>query len=146
MKYRFNISALILALVFLVASNGVAVFEHICGTSKTRDFSFFEKIECKMENQVESCCAKKVQPLKNHDCCSNSHFYNKLSVEGFTSSLFTLKKIEKQFTPKAAIVTYFQTTPPIYSHYYSGLAPPKNAYLIASNLQPNLSELQVFLC
>jgi hypothetical protein len=146
MKYRFNIPALFLAVLFLVASNGIAVFEHFCSSSNSYQFSFFDKIVCKMEKPVASCCAKKIQAIKKNDCCSHSHFFSKLNVEGIASSVFSIKHLEKQFAPIIAFITTYKIIPHLTENYYSGVAPPQNKYIVASQLQPHLSELQVFLC
>lgn len=145
MKYRFNIPALLLSALVLVASNGIAVFEHICNTSQTRNYSVFLKTKCDMEKPVAPCCAKK-GIVKKKNCCKHKEFFSKLSIDGFTAKLVELKKVKKELSLKNISAYSFNLLSRYRNNYFSGLSPPDNLYHIKALLQPTPSELQIFRC
>ncbi len=143
-KLKTNISALLLAALVFVASNGVAVFEHICNISQTHSYSLFVKPACEMEKSAASCCAKLKSTKK--DCCNHKQFFSKLSVEGFTVKQLQLKQIEKQTHPESRITFASNNNKQIFENHYSGLQQPDNVFTIKSILQPSSISLQVFRC
>lgn len=146
MKYRLNLPALFLATLFMVASNGIAVFEHICNISNTHHYSLFSNTTCEMDKPVASCCAKNVSPSTKKDCCAHKQFFSKLSIEGFTAKQLILKPSEKQTTIPFGTIHAYAINFRLTERYYSGLAPPDNYYTIQTCLQPARSQLQVFRC
>ena len=141
MKNKINIPALFLALLVCVASNGISVFEHICGTYHSRDFSFFKNITCDMEKSVTTGSHK-----ESNGCCQHKHYFSKLSVEGFTAKLIQLKPIEKSLTTYYYTYNFTNVSRSIMENHFSGMPPPDNLYKIKALLQPSLQELQVYLC
>jgi hypothetical protein len=146
MKYKYKISALLLALLFLVASNGVAVFEHICSTSNARDYSFFWEITCKMEKTTTSCCAKPTNQTNKNDCCNHKQYFSKLNVEGFTANPVVLKHNLFHSCISYISLPIYNINVALAASFYSGLAPPNNIAVIQSLLQPSSIKLQVFRC
>jgi len=145
MKYRINIPALLLAVLFLVASNGIAVFEHICNSSNTHHYYFFSKVACEMDKPLAPCCAQKIAPIKKN-CCADKQFFSKLSVEGFTAKSFILKQVERYYVFACIVYPTHLIDKRLTEYYYCGLAPPGNMFTIQSFLQPKHSRLQIFLC
>ncbi|HNE51286.1 MAG TPA: hypothetical protein PKM51_01995 [Chitinophagales bacterium] len=146
MKYKFKISALLVALLFLVASNGIAIFEHICTSSNAKAYSIFGKITCKMEKPAASCCAKTNQPTNKNNCCNHKQYFSKLNVEGFIANQVVLKQPTAfQYFSHGYLSAYIPGTVHV-TTFYSGLAPPSNAAYIQSLLQPSAVKLQVFRC
>lgn len=145
MKFKTNISALFLAILIFVASNGIAVFEHICNTSQTRSYSLFLKPACEMEKPLAPCCVK-LGLVKKKGCCEHKQFYSKLSIEGFTAKQLYLKSIEKQFSFDFLSFNFLHLNKQLFENYYSGLPPPDNIYQIKSILQPSPIDLQTFRC
>ena len=146
MRNKINTPAILLAMLFLIASNGVAVFEHICNSSNARHYTFFSKMTCKMEAPVAPCCAKKNQDLKKKKCCEHKQFYSKLQVDGFTAKPLVLKPNISPIFQLYGNVNTYTINPVLTEQYYSGLAPPVNHFLIQFNLQPTQQELQIYLC
>ena len=144
MKYKFKLSAVLLALLFLVASNGVAIFEHICNTANDRQYSIFGKISCKMETPAASCCAKASTTKKN--CCNHKQHFGKLNVEGFTANKVVLKHILHTYIFTYTTLPTYTVNIAITSSFYSGLTPPNNTAIIQSHLQPSSIKLQLFRC
>ncbi len=146
MKNKYKISALLLALLFLVTSNGVAIFEHICTSSNAKDYSFFGKISCKMEKPTASCCAKPAKQPNKNGCCKHKQYFSKLNVEGFTASQLELKhKLYHSYISYIALLIS-NINVALANSFYSGLAPPNNTAIIQSLLQPSSIKLQVFRC
>ena len=145
MKFKTNISALFLATLVFVASNGIAVFEHICNTSQTRSYSLFLKPVCEMEKPIAPCCAK-LGLTKKKGCCEHKQFFSKLSIEGFTAKQLQLKPIEKQVCLNLLSFNLIHFNKQLFENYYSGLPPPDNIYQIKSLLQPSPIDLQTFRC
>jgi len=146
MKFKTNISALLLATLFFVASNGIAVFEHICNTSRTHSYSLFIKPACEMEKEVKPCCTEKPAIAKSKNCCDHKQFFSKLSVEGFTVKKMQLKPLEKQLSLNFFPAYFFHYNKRLFESYYSGLPPPDNNYRILSLKQPSSVALQTFRC
>lgn len=146
MKFKTNIPALLLAALFFTASNGIAVFEHICNTTQTHSFSLFSKPICEMEKPVASCCAKKAALVKKKNCCDHKQFFSKLPVEGFVAKQLQLKPIEKQTGLDFVSPDFHQYSKQIFESHYSGLPPPDNIFQIQSILQPSPVSLQTFRC
>lgn len=146
MKFKTNISALLLATLVFVAGNGIAVFEHICNSSQTHSFSLFTKSICEMEKPVPSCCAKKAALIKKKNCCDHKQFFSKLSVEGFVAKQLHLKPIEKQTGLNFLAPYFYHYNKQLFESHYSGLPPPDNVFQIQSLLQPTPVELQTFRC
>ena len=145
MKYKTNIPALIVALVVLFTTSGVFVFEHICTSSKTRNFSMVTQPTCDMENPAASCCNEKPVASKKN-CCEHKQFFNKLTVEGFLSKSMVLKPTEK-IQDNFFCFSNNTFTPNAYTFYYSsGLSPPGDFLQLRPLLLPERSELQVFRC
>ena len=145
MKFKTNISALLLAVLVFIASNGIAVFEHICNTSQTRSYSLFVKPVCEMEKPLAPCCAK-MGLTKKKGCCAHKQFFSKLSIEGFTAKQLQLNPIEKQISSDFLSPNFFSYNKQIFENYYSGLPPPRNGYQIKWLIQPSPVELQTFRC
>lgn len=145
MKCKTNISAILLATLVFVASNGIAVFEHICNTSNTRSFCVFEQPTCKNEEPLSPCC-EKMGLKKKDNCCTHTQIFSKLSVEGFTAKQLYLKSLEKQLSLDFFSTIFFQFNQQNFENYYSGLSPPDNLYQIKSFLQPSSIKLQIFRC
>ncbi len=145
MKYKINISALLVALLVFVSTNGFIVFEHICNTSRNSDFSILAKTSCDNDKPLAACCAK-MGIQKKKGCCENKQFFNKLSIEGFTAEK------TKLVTPKAEVNNYFinsstyKTSTITFESHYSGLPPPDNLFEIQFYLKPSPERLQVVLC
>jgi hypothetical protein len=133
-----------MALLVFVASNGIALSEHICKTSKTHDFSIFKEAQCEMEKPLSSCCAKKME--KKKDCCEHKQLFKKLSVEGFTSKLIKLKSHEKLVLQDYWINSHLFSHQNYYHGFITGIPPPDNLYTIKYLLRPTPVELQTFRC
>jgi hypothetical protein len=144
MKYKTNISAILIAFVVLFATNGVVVFEHICNTNHSRDFSILKDKKCEMEKPVASCCAKK--GIKKKDCCEHKQFFSKLSYDGFTAKQLEVNSIEKEIKLHFLANNFLHFNQQIFETYYSGIPPPDNLYTIKYLLRPTSVELQVFRC
>lgn len=145
MKFKTNIPVLLLATLFFVASNGIAVFEHICNTSNTRSFCVFSQPSCENEKPLSPCC-EKMGFKKKDNCCTHTQIFSKLSIEGFTAKQLQLKSIEKQISFNFLPADFFQHNKQLFENYYSGLPPPDNISEIQSLLQPTLVGLQTFRC
>lgn len=145
MKYKTNISALLLAILVFTASNGIAAFEHICNTSNIRSFCIFTEPTCENEAPLSPCC-EKVGLKKKKNCCTHTQIFSKLSVEGFTAKQLQIKPIEKQNDPNFITNNFSIFNRQIFENHYSGLSPPHNIFQIKSILQPSLQELQIFRC
>ncbi len=148
MKFKVNITALSLAALIFVASNGVALFEHICNTSHTRSFSLFSDTSCNQEKEAVSCCKKeqKLPAQKAKDCCEEKQFFSKLNIEGFTAKQLLLKSLMLFEMPVTWLHTFGTVLQLNFENYYSGLSPPDNLHIILSCLQPDTTSLQVFRC
>ncbi|MFN8284150.1 MAG: hypothetical protein U0U67_13100 [Chitinophagales bacterium] len=144
MKFKTNIPALLMAILVFVASNGIALSEHICNSSKSHDYSFFSKATCEMEKQVSSCCAKKI--INKNDCCEHKQFFKKLPIEGFTANQIELKPFEKLVLNDYWINSYAFNHQINYDRYITGIPPPDNLYVIKYLLRPTPVELQIFRC
>ena len=145
MKYKTNISALLLATLIFVASNGIAAFEHICNTSHTRSFCVFEQPKCENEEPLSPCC-EKMGFKKKDNCCTHTQIFSKLSYDGFTAKQLQLNPIEKQISSDFLLTNFFNFNQQVFENYYSGLPPPDNLYHIKSKLQPSSIKLQIFRC
>jgi hypothetical protein len=145
MKYKTNISAILLATLIFVASNGIAVFEHICNTSNTRSFCVFTEPTCENEEVLSPCC-EKIGFKKKDNCCTHTQIFKKLPIEGFTAKLLQLNPVEKQSDIKLFSLSHSNFSQQILEKYYSGLSPPENIYQIKSLLQPSSIRLQIFRC
>jgi len=146
MKFKTNISALLLALLVFVSGNGIALFEHICNTSKSSSFCVFTQPKCENEKPTSSCC-KKSGTKEKKGCCEHKEFYSKLNIEGFTAKQFQLIKLLEQevnFKYLSFDFSYFSTQ--IFKDHYSGIPPPDNLHTIKYLLRPTSSGLQVFRC
>ncbi|MCC6582577.1 MAG: hypothetical protein IT271_02645 [Chitinophagales bacterium] len=146
MKFKTNISALLLATIVFLAGNGIAVFEHICNTSSTHSYSLFTKPACEMEKEVKPCCTEKPAIAKSKNCCDHKQFFSKLSVEGFTVKKMQVKPLEKQLSLNLFPAYFFHYNKRLFESYYSGLPAPDNFFQIQSLLQPTPVELQIFRC
>lgn len=146
MKTKVNISALLLALLVLVSSNGIALFEHICDSSKTKDYSFFSEINCEKEVKTTSCCNKPAIE-ESSNCCSHSQFFSKLSIEGFTAKQLKINSVEDFLIPFFNALA-INILPSYIAQLHIGLPPPDNLYttIIKSHLAPSSVKLQVFRC
>ena len=144
MKYRTNISAILIAFVVLFATNGVVVFEHICNSSNLRDYSILTDTHCEMEKPVASCCAKK--GIKKKDCCEHKQFFSKLSYDGFTAKQLEIKPLEKEINLKYFTSNFLHHNQQIFERYYSGIPPPENLFSIKYFLKPSPLKLQIFRC
>jgi hypothetical protein len=145
MKYKTNISAILLATLVFVASNGIAVFEHICNTSNTRSFCVFTEPTCENEEVLSPCCEKMGLKPKE-DCCSHTQIFSKLYFEGFIAKQMFLIPIEKQINANLFSINLFSFSQQIFENHYSGLSPPDNLFQIKSILQPSSIKLQIFRC
>ncbi|CAF3357100.1 unnamed protein product [Rotaria sp. Silwood2] len=134
-----------MALLVFVASNGVALSEHICNSSHTRGYSLFTKGDCGMEKQVTSCCSNKVKTTKK-GCCEHKQFYKKLPIEGFTANQVELKPIDKLVLNDFWINSLSFDYKINFDRYFSGIPPPDNLYTIKYLLRPTPVELQIFRC
>lgn len=145
MKYQFNIFAFIVAIVVFFATSGVGIFEHVCNSSSSRNFSLLKKTICKMEEPSAACC-KKIGLKKKDDCCEHKFLFAKLKTE------FTFEKnITEQHTEYLVInhgIAFLNSIPNkiILERYYSGLSPPDNFFFIKFFLRPTPVELQTFRC
>lgn len=144
MKLKTNIPALLMALLVFVASNGIALSEHICNSSHTRNYSLFTSGGCGMEKQVSSCCAKKV--ITEKGCCEHKQFFKKLPIEGFTASQLLIKPLEKLVLNDYWVNSYAIGHQINYDRYITGIPPPNNLYTIKYLLRPTPVELQIFRC
>ncbi len=144
MKFKINIPALLVALLVFVTSNGIAISEHICNSTRTHGYSLFTKGGCGMEKQVSSCCANKVTPKKG--CCEHKQFFKKLSIEGFTAMQIVLKPMEKLGLNDFWVNTYSFIHNINFDRYISGIPPPDNLNTIKYLLRPTPVGLQIFRC
>lgn len=145
MKFKTNISALLLALLVFVSSNGIALFEHICNTSNTRSYSLFVAPSCENEKPVSSCC-EKMGIKKTKGCCEHKGIYSKLNIEGFTEKILQLKTINDItlytiYTPLSFVYNH-----QVYNALYLGVPPPDNLFIIQNLLRPTPVGLQTFRC
>lgn len=146
MRNTVKIPALLLAMLVFVSTTGISVFEHICTTSQSTEYSFFSKPVCEMEKPIPPCCAKKVPLTKpKKGCCEHKEFFSKLNVEGFTAKQVQLKPLEKLFTAHFILhpSSLFGSHTDLLSFR---LPPPDNLYRIKARLQPSPVSLQVFRC
>jgi hypothetical protein len=144
MKFKTNIPALLMAILVFVASNGIALSEHICNSTHTRDYSLFTSGGCGMEKQVTECCKKKVTPEK--DCCEHKQFFKKLPIEGFTASQLVIKPLHKLVVNDYWIISNPFNHQIVYDRYITGIPPPDNLYTIKYLLRPTPVKLQIFRC
>lgn len=82
-KYKnFNIiTAFALAILILITSNGVNIYEHICKTDKIHELSLSKSRHC--DDKTVSPCCKKHKSLKSHytrNCCTNTQHFCKTDV------------------------------------------------------------------
>jgi hypothetical protein len=128
----------------MVASNGLAISEHICNTSKTHSFSFFISGKCGMEKVVTACCGSKNVTSNTKPCCQHKQIFSKLSYDGFIAKEFHVKpyKIVNIHFLVNDYTTFISALP---ISIYSGLSPPDNPH-IQYLLRPTLSGLQVYRC
>jgi hypothetical protein len=144
--FKINIPALLLAILVFVAGNGIAVFEHICNTSRSHNYSLFVKRTCEMEKPLAACCARKAGIVQKKGCCEHKQVFSKLNIHGFTAKQLQIKPLEKQINLNFLAVGSFHYSKQLFESYYSGLPPPDNLFLIKNLLQPSPVGLQNFRC
>lgn len=144
MKYKLNIPALLMAILVLLASNGLAISEHICNTSKKLSFSFFISSNCGMEKVATACCGSKNINTNSKPCCQHKQVFSKLNYDGFTAKEFQIKpfKLAETHFFMNDYTAFISIVPPT---LYSGLSPPSQPH-IKSLLRPTLAGLQVYRC
>lgn len=144
MKFKTNISGILLAALIFVSGNGIAISEHICNISGTHDFSFFKEAQCEMEKPQSSCCSKKMEEKNN--CCEHKQFFSKLNIEGFIAKQLQIKSIQKEITSNQS---YFYTdffNQQITDFIFTCIPPPDNLHIIKYLLRPTPVGLQIFRC
>lgn len=144
MKYKLNIPALLMAFLVMVASNGLAISEHICNTSKTHSFSLFSGKSCGMEKVSTPCCGSKKTIASTKPCCQHKQIFSKLNYDGFAAKEFQIKEVKAVdvhflINDYTAFISIFPTGT------YSGLSPPDNPH-IKYLLRPTLQGLQIYRC
>lgn len=144
MKQQLNIPALTIAFVMLFATNGIVVFEHICKTSHSRDFSILKSNACEMEKPIASCCAKKA--VNKNDCCEHKFYFKKLTAEFTTQETTDIQHRDFFAFQCSAYYTHTTLHQVVLENFYSGLSPPGNYFTIQSILQPTPQKLQIYLC
>lgn len=88
-----------MAVLVLLSSTGVNIFEHICNTEHLKVLSLV-KVACKEDSQtVDDCCKapsskSKRKPTKKNDCCENKLFFVKSEIQNYYPNLLE-KKISK---------------------------------------------------
>ena len=135
MKHKFNIPALFLALLFVGASNGLAISEHICSSSGSHDISLFSKAGCSCSDMTEQ---------SDNDCCKNNQYFSKYVFDGLTSKVLQIepvKIIPIDFTETSYIV-YIR---PYLMNEYSGIPPPDNL-AIKHIFRPTPEKLSLYRC
>lgn len=145
MKYKINIPAIFLAILVFIASNGVAMFEHICNTSNTITYCLFTPPNCENENTSSQCCEKMGLKIKK-DCCEHKQFFSKLNIEGFTANQIQIKPLEKVIIKDIFFNLAFSHFNSISQNYISGIPPPGNLLFIKYLLRPTPVSLQTFRC
>ncbi len=144
MKFKTNIPALLMAFLVFIASNGIVLSEHICNTTRSHDYAFFLDAKCDMEEQVSSCCAKKV--ISKNGCCEHKEFFKKLSIEGFTANQIEIKPYEKTVLPDFLLNNFLFNHQTNFDRYITGIPLPDNLYTIKYLLRPTSAGLQTFRC
>lgn len=145
MQFKTNISALLVAIVVFFSTNGIFIFEHVCNSAQTRNFSVLKQTSCEMEKNVGSCC-KKIQETKKKNCCEHKQFYSKLSYDGLLSKVMDIKPLIKLLNESC----FFTHNVPSFSTTLissaSGLSPPDYIREIKPLLLPTQADLQVYRC
>ncbi len=144
MKFKTNISALLLALLVFISTNGVALSHNICNTAGTHSLSFFfYKSYSGAENKESSCCGMK-NLKSSKPCCEHKQIFQKLKFDGFTAKEFEVKSYK--IVSSLFIFNGF-TSSILYASAknHSGIPPP-DILQIKDLLRPTLAGLQTYRC
>ena len=143
MKRKYNISALLLALLVFISTNGLALSHNICNTAGTHSISFFfYKSYSGTEKKEMTCCGMKSKSSK--PCCEHKQTFKKLKFDGFTAKEFQVKNYK--IVSSVFVVNDFNT----FISYaavknHSGIPPPDILH-IKDLLCPTLAGLQTYRC
>ncbi len=86
MHLRKKISALVLLIVFMLSSAGIALSRHICYSQGIVEFSFLGDADCgehKHASAKTSCCKKPAEESNTpeSDCCNEDIVYAQLDID-----------------------------------------------------------------
>ncbi len=144
MKYKTNIPALLFAILILISTNGIVIFEHICHTKNTHEFSILSDKHCELEKEASSCCKK--DKIKKKDCCKHKQIFSKLLYDGFTAKKTAIQSYQKDIKLFCYTLNNIHFNNYNLDGYYSDLPPPYSIHYQHYLVKPSPIALMTFRC
>jgi hypothetical protein len=123
---RFGLT--VLAVLVLLSSTGVNIFEHICNSEHLKVLSLV-KVACKDDIGVNGCCKinsskSSRKPSKKKACCENKLFFVKSEIQNYYPNLLEKKTKDTDKKAKNADCVEERFSFPEYIRY-SQVFPPR---------------------